>query len=602
MNKILILVARIAIVSTLISACASKPSREIVRDLNHHDVNAAIEKKITVTTPDVKMGMQVFLEGNYLEASRHFSRALKFDPRSSSIHFLNALCFHMLAEQGDSSQTELAEIGYRMAMELDPSNPYPTAFMGYLNMSQQKYPEARDLFARALQVDKNRPDLLLALARSSYYAKDLETANAAIQQAVKVDPDNAQILSAAAMIHAANGNFELSEKTLQRLGKMPKADASRIQYLTSRLEDWRSTYKGAIRKVATKHQDTEDDNDTEDLPAPPPPTPAASMPMVNDGKVPRMVTIDVVMIRSDEINRTNKGVNLLNGLQLQYSASNVTTKNSTEVFDPDTSNSPVNTFSRALTSSISVPAVNYNLNIFNDNDARHEILARPTLISMDGRPSTFFSGATLNVAIDGNSGSSGSIQPIPIGVNLTVTPQFIDDETIKLEVSAGREFVEEPNVNASFSKFVQTSKNTVAVNVVMKFEETLIVSGMSEKESSTVRDGVPLLKSIPLVQYFFSNEKTLDYTRSVLILLTPQRPRFVNKKSAGSGERSPEIKSLMKKVDWFAPASTTDTVLTKLGSNEYYTDFRSGDIETSAWSHNGTLKNSIQHALRFLYY
>lgn len=590
-------------VFSVLCSCASNPPKQNLSGLSPQDIKAAVERKSTVTTPTIAKGMKAFSKGDYSAASRHFSHALKFDPRNASLHFLNALCYHMLAELGDTSQIEMAEIGYGMSIEFDPSNPWPLRFLGSLRMSQQKYPEARDLYARALQIDKDNPDLLLALARAAYYAQDLTTAGAAITQAEKLSPENPQILGAAAMIHAATGDFAQSEKALQQLSHLPKPEDARVQYLNSRVEDWRSVHKSAARFA--NYSDDDNHVESKDIKlaqadgqsASPSPAPASEA-----AKAPRMVTIDVVLIRSDEVIQTNKGVNLLRGLQLQFSGSSVKTNTKTDVLGTDTTSTPVNTASRTLTSSISIPAVNYNLNIFNDNDAHHEVMARPTLISMDGRPSTFFSGATLNVAIDGNSGSSGSVQAIPIGVNLSVTPQFIDDETIKLEVAAGREFVEEPNHNASFTKFVQTSKNTVNVNVAMKFEETLIVSGMSERATSMIRDGVPLLKDIPVIQYLFSNESTLDYNRSVLVLMTPHRPRTLAKSSSAKGSESPEIKKLMKRVDWFSPASTTDYVLASLGSKDYYTEFRSGDIESSAWNSQASLKSSILRALSFLYY
>jgi Flp pilus assembly protein TadD len=568
----------------MLFGCASRPSQNTPGGLSPEDIAFAIEKKITISTPDVKNGMKEFLNGKYLEASRSFSRALKYDPKNSGLHFLTALCYHMLVELGDTSQRELAEIGYNMAMEFDPSNPWPPRFMGHLQMSQKKYPEARDLFAKALQVEKDRPELLLALARAAYYAQDLTTARAAIAQAEKLDPKNPQVISAAAMIHAAAGDFDKSEKALVHFSTLPTAQPEKTKFINGRVQDWRSAHN-TVRSVAAAAESQ------------PPPVPAGAR---APSQVPRMVTIDVVLIRSDEVTRTNKGVNLLNGLKLQFSGSDTRTKSITNVFDD--SSAAVNTTSRALTSAISVPAVNYNLNIFNDNDAHHEVMARPTLISMDGKPSTFFAGATINVALEGGVGTTPTIQAVPIGVNLSVTPQFLDDDTVKLEVDAGREFVEEPNTNAFFTKFVQTSKNKVNVNVVMKFEETLIVSGMSEKESSVVRDGVPLLKDIPIIQYLFSNEKTMDYSRSILILMTPHRPSYLGKRAQGKGSESQDIQNLMKRVEWFAPASTTDYVLAHLASRAYYTEFRSGDIETSEWNDHDSIKSSIMRALGFLYF
>lgn len=568
----------------IMCSCATHPSRRAVSGLTSEKIVTAIEKKMTLTTPDVKKGMKYFLDGNYALASQSFSHALKYDPRNSGLHFLNALCYHMLVELGDTSQRELAEVGYKMAMEFDPSNPWPARFMGHLMMNEKKYAEARDLFAKAIQIDKNNPELLLAFARAAYYAQDISTAKAGIAQAEKLDSKNPQIISAAAMIYAAAGDFEKSEKAAVQFSTIPSANPEKAKQLNERVQDWRAAHKN-MRKISSVPEA-----------ATPPAAPAVS------GPVPRMVTIDVVIIRSDDVARTNRGVNLLSGLKMQFSGSNTVTKNVTDVFPDDTSSSVVNTTSRALTGAISIPAVNYNLNIFNDNESRNDVLARPTLISMEGKPSTFFSGATLQVALDGGVGNSGSIQAVPIGVNLSVTPQFLDDDTLKLEVDAGREFVEAPNQNASFTKYVQTSKNKVNVNVVMKFEETLIVSGLSEKTNQVINDGVPLLKDIPIIQYLFSNESTVEYNRSVLILMTPHRPRYLSKRPQGQGSESPDIQNLMNRVDWFAPASTTDALLGQIASRDYFYEFRSGDIDDPEWNSPSSLDNSILRALNFLYF
>jgi type II secretory pathway component GspD/PulD (secretin) len=62
----------------------------------------------------------------------------------------------------------------------------------------------------------------------------------------------------------------------------------------------------------------------------------------------------------------------------------------------------------------------------------------------------------------------------------------------------------------------------------MQFGETLVLGGLSEKEDSVVRDGVPILQDVPVLQYFFSNEQTVDFHKSVLILITPRRAHRVS--------------------------------------------------------------------------
>ena len=62
----------------------------------------------------------------------------------------------------------------------------------------------------------------------------------------------------------------------------------------------------------------------------------------------------------------------------------------------------------------------------------------------------------------------------------------------------------------------------------MKFDDTLIISGLSEKETEKLNDGVPFLQDLPVLQHLFRHEDTLDFTKSVLILLTPRKPQYTH--------------------------------------------------------------------------
>src|SRR5204862_5632091 len=68
----------------------------------------------------------------------------------------------------------------------------------------------------------------------------------------------------------------------------------------------------------------------------------------------------------------------------------------------------------------------YTLNIANATETNDEVIARPTLVVLDRQPSQFFSGANISIALAGQYG--GSVVEKPIGVSLSVTPTFIDDD------------------------------------------------------------------------------------------------------------------------------------------------------------------------------
>ena len=63
---------------------------------------------------------------------------------------------------------------------------------------------------------------------------------------------------------------------------------------------------------------------------------------------------------------------------------------------------------------------------------------------------------------------------------------------------------------------------------------TLILSGLSERESRVSRNGVPILMNIPVLKYLFSTKTTYNKDSSVVILLTPRDPAYWDEKNRAS--------------------------------------------------------------------
>jgi type II secretory pathway component GspD/PulD (secretin) len=251
----------------------------------------------------------------------------------------------------------------------------------------------------------------------------------------------------------------------------------------------------------------------------------------------KMVVVDVVIIRTEENISTSRGVNFLNGLALQFGdAANSlpavgTTYTNTRNRSVDFTNAMDDTtmdVSKVITRALNIPAITYSLNIANATSARNEILARPTLVATTGKTSEFFSGTELTAAAVAGGSQGGDPISIEkeIGVKLTVLPEFLEDGRLNMKVSAQRTFLLTPSADVIFTFRMETSKTTVNANVVMRFGETLILSGLSEKEAEVTRDGTPILQDVPGIQYLFSNQRTRDFQKSVMILLTPRPAQY----------------------------------------------------------------------------
>lgn len=285
----------------------------------------------------------------------------------------------------------------------------------------------------------------------------------------------------------------------------------------------------------------------------------------DSGDPQRMIEIDAVLFILRDLNQRNVGFNFLRAIDLNLRYFTSGTDNQSDLsghsdlsgFSPR--GAPVSTLSQpsangsaawsttgpieglvanTLTRTISQisqegwvfgAGIDYVVNIANAVDERLAILARPHLTALSGTPAKFLAGGELVFKVSGLN--SGDIRPYPFGTTLTVTPTLLrtpaPDGTprVHITVEAGRTSVlsildQESGEDPTFEKLTVTSE------AVLNIGQTLILSGLNQRESRSGRSGVPVLRDIPLVKYLFSSKSTIENDVAVLILLTPRDPAF----------------------------------------------------------------------------
>ena len=235
------------------------------------------------------------------------------------------------------------------------------------------------------------------------------------------------------------------------------------------------------------------------------------------------------------------------------------------------------------------------------------MLARPTLAAIEGVPSEFFSGTNLSAGVVSVSQQGGTtIVPLDkrFGIKLVVTPNFLPQGRVQLKVEAQRTSLNASSDNPRVAYHIEIGETTANANVVMNLGDTLVLSGLSEKSSSSTRDGVPGLQDVPGVQYLFSNKKTNSLQRSVLILVTPRAPVQIAEAAAGDGDpMASRMKQLREKFGFGenSPANI-EAVMTQLQGNDYFREFRQGDVSLERWDRMRTTVDRLKEALGFLYY
>jgi general secretion pathway protein D len=565
----------------------------------------------------VQQSQDALADNNLEEASRYINLALKLDITSSDLQFMNGLVYHLMGKAGDASKYPLAEQGYRQALRFDPGNLSAQYQLGLLYMDQRRYGLAQGHIAAVAVHRGDDPAVLYSLASASYYARDPRTAEGALKRLMELAPEAAkkpEVLKARALAlaamddRAAAGRFAAVYRKLASGGRQAR-------HLDRRLDGWRSFYESDVRVLPAQYGGTGQSdpygsyqaNPANPYGSPQSPYGASSNPYAQPGAAASagtaaqgqdfagndMVVVDVVLIGTQEDIRDSRGINLLNGLQLQfgnpltgtaglsYSRNNINDKIDGGLDENTTT----------ITSLINIPAVTYSLNIANALNARNQVLAKPSLVAQAGQTSEFFSGTEiLAAAVSGGNGDSVSVQK-EVGVKLAVTPEVLPDDMIRLHVVAERTFLTDPSNSVVFEFRLDTTKTNVNSTVTMKFGETLILGGLSERETSNSSDGVPGLMDIPGLNYLFSERVKREFERSILILLTPRRPHYTRQAVNDRAEVEEKMSDLEKDIsrlhkrhkDWFTPRPTFDGIVDSLKGQEFFEEFRAGDVEIQSW-------------------
>jgi general secretion pathway protein D len=571
------------------------------------DLDIPGAEKARFRSPEAAEGVARLKAGDYPAAQTAFSAALRTDPQNAYLHFLNGLSYHLVARAGDESQRDLAETGYRQALQFDPNAWWAAYAMGLLDAERNDWRAAQRDFAKVLLVDRDNGGALHGLAVASYYIGDLPLADSTVQRALELRPTDRAVLRTAALVAAANGQPERAKAIAARYAAA-EPQAFRRDHLEGRIADWSAFRVAAPSRLAGLGQSVADVTVVPPIGSPQ----AAPAPEVIDPTPHKQVVVDVVYIRTTDTLVSRQGVNLLRGLQMQYAYMDTRSRNTlpnTSDYQNQTGGPPQFPgipFSRSVVQSLGIPAINYSLNIFNSQTARNDVVSRPTLIAQEGSSSVFFSGTQLSIALAGQYG--GNLNQLEVGLRLEITPSLVTDKEVVLKVAVKRTSFD-ATVEGSFDQAVETSDNHVTATVTLSYDQTLILTGLTDREKTSATDRTPVLSDIPGLQYFFKQRSIADSSRSVLIMVTPHRSEAADPGSVETAEAAvaPEVAALRQQ--WAAEAGQHSrlqanllTTFHYLRTNPLFRQLRAGDLSLEDWEQPDTLSRAIREDLHFLFF
>lgn len=333
---------------------------------------------------------------------------------------------------------------------------------------------------------------------------------------------------------------------------------------------------------------------------------------------PKMASIDAVLIRTVDIAGSQFGINLLNGLQMFAGAQSFSSTGSSGGASVSgvVQNSVIGlgTATSATINSVS-GLVSYSLNIANSTTSNSQVIARPTLTALDRIPSTFYSGGVITAGLNGGGVSGAQVTNIPTGVSLSVTPTFIDDESMMLAVKVSRSYVSATGQVGGFSAGVTTQQHAVTANVKVKYGETLILDGLTSRETDSASSGVPVLQDIPIIQYLFNQVTKAQTSENVIVLVTPRKiikddddlKASDSKKGVQMTPREKSVYSAMKIFKEMVTNndSNLDNTLNAMDRDSaYFRDFKNQALSsnTDSWVSEPKINKFLNDAANMIYF
>ncbi len=150
-----------------------------------------------------------------------------------------------------------------------------------------------------------------------------------------------------------------------------------------------------------------------------------------------------------------------------------------------------------------------------------KIIAKPTLVTLSGRPGSFLDGGEQAIPVPAGLGQVG-VQFEEFGTRLNFLPIVLGNGKIHLEVEP-----EVSELNAAFgtsiSGTVVPGRTTQRIHTTVELEDgqTYVLGGLIQHNTTGTTTKTPILGDLPFVGAFFSKKSFDDLESELVVLVTP---------------------------------------------------------------------------------
>ncbi len=151
-----------------------------------------------------------------------------------------------------------------------------------------------------------------------------------------------------------------------------------------------------------------------------------------------------------------------------------------------------------------------------------KVLAKPKLLTANGKKARFMSGGEVPLVTVNNQGQA-AVEWKKYGVGLDINPEIDKQNNIKAELRAEVSNLDYANAVSIGTSTVPAIKTRWAeTNIIVEPENTVVIAGLIENQEVRITEGVPVLSLIPLLGELFKSTKTQNKRTELVIFVTPK--------------------------------------------------------------------------------
>ncbi|MFH1738187.1 MAG: secretin N-terminal domain-containing protein [bacterium] len=162
-------------------------------------------------------------------------------------------------------------------------------------------------------------------------------------------------------------------------------------------------------------------------------------------------------------------------------------------------------------------------------DTASNVVARPNILTANNKEASVNVGKDIQYFTGIEATETGSLQSTdfrPVGLTLVVKPQVnestLDEKTglvtMDITVTTGDQALDVAGLPAGLQAF---NKREVKTNVTVENGMTVVLSGVIDEAWTDAVQGVPVLKSIPLLGNVFKNKRKIQTKTELITFITP---------------------------------------------------------------------------------